>query len=83
MTTSGFDITRGSHLLHNHITPDSLTLHTLITEIKPVMEVFSIMDEKRVRWETMDKTDIQLSKLGENYVTTCRTEGKTTPNLCG
>ena len=35
------------------------------------------MISKRMRWETMDKGDIPLSKLVAHYFTTCDTDGKT------
>jgi site-specific recombinase XerD len=41
------------------------------------------MTRKRVRWETMDKSQIPLSRLSEQYFITCRTEGKTESTLCG
>lgn len=41
------------------------------------------MGLRTVRWETMDKDDIPLSKLAEHYLITCRTEGKTASTLRG
>ena len=41
------------------------------------------MRSKRIRWETMDKRDIPLSKLAEHYFTTCATEGKTPSTVHG
>ena len=41
------------------------------------------MTGKRVRWETMDKGHIPLSRLAEQYFITCRTEGKTSSTLRG
>lgn len=41
------------------------------------------MAAKRIRWETMDKSQIPLAKLAEQYFTTCRTEGKSPTTLRG
>lgn len=38
---------------------------------------------KRVRWETMDKSQMPLAKLAEHYYLTCRTEGLTANTLHG
>jgi hypothetical protein len=48
-----------------------------------MMEDILIMHKRRIRWETMDKGEIQLSKLAEHYLITCRTEGKTASTFCG
>ena len=37
----------------------------------------------RVHWETKDKGEIPLSRLAEQYLITCRTEGKTASTLRG
>ena len=47
------------------------------------MEGIPIMHNRRIRWETMDKGEIQLCKLAEHYLITCRTEGKTASTLRG
>jgi site-specific recombinase XerD len=47
------------------------------------MEVCFLMDTKRLRWNTMDKNEIPLARLTEQYLTTCRTEGKTASTLRG
>ncbi len=39
------------------------------------------MVPRRIRWETMEKSQIPLSKLAEHYFTTCATEGKTFSTL--
>jgi len=36
------------------------------------------MSSKRIRWESMDKRDIPLSKLAEYYFTTCDTDTPST-----
>ena len=41
------------------------------------------MEPKRVRWESMDKKEIQLAWRAEHYVTTCGTEGKTAATIRG
>ena len=41
------------------------------------------MHKRRIRWETMDKDEIQISNLAEHYLITCRTEDKTVPTLRG
>ena len=41
------------------------------------------MHNRRVQWETTDKGEIQLSKLAEHYLITCRTGGKTASTLGG
>ena len=41
------------------------------------------MDARNVRWEMMDKNMIELAKLAEHYLITCRTEGKTPTTLRG
>ena len=41
------------------------------------------MRGKRTRWETMDKSQIPLSRLDEQYFITCHTEGKPTSTLRG
>lgn len=47
------------------------------------MEVVPIMIKKRIRWETMDKSQMPLSRLSEHYFITCRTEGKTVSTVRG
>ena len=76
-------VTGATQLPHWLITHASLSLHTLITEFGRVMKGILIMHNRRIRWETMDKDEIQLSKLAEHYLITCRTEGKTASTLCG
>ena len=39
------------------------------------------MVSRRIRWETMEKNQIPLSKPAEHYFTTCATEGKTFSTL--
>jgi len=68
---------------HRCITPTALALHTSITEFRQGMEVFLIMGVKRVRWNTMDKSQIPLSRLADQYLITCSTEGKTPATLRG
>ncbi len=46
-------------------------------------EGLPIMRGKRTRWETMDKSQIPLSRLAEQYFITCNTEGKTASTLRG
>lgn len=41
------------------------------------------MVSRRIRWETMEKNQIPLSKLAEHYFTTCTTEGKSLLTLRG
>ena len=41
------------------------------------------MEPKRVRWESMDKKEIQLAWRAEHYITTCRTERKTAATIRG
>ena len=41
------------------------------------------MHNRHIRWETMDKGEIQLSKLAEHYLITCLTEGKMASTLRG
>ena len=41
------------------------------------------MTAKRLRWETMDKSQIPLAKLAEQYYMTCRAEGLTADTLRG
>ena len=78
-----FGITGATHPPHWPITHASLSLPTLITKFGRVMEGILIMHNRRIRWETMDKGDIQHSKLAEHYLITCRTEGKTASTLRG
>ena len=41
------------------------------------------METRRLRWNTMDKSEIPLFRLAEQYLITCRTEGKTPSTLRG
>ena len=42
-----------------------------------------LMDTKRLRWNTMNRSEIPLVRLTEQYLITCRTEGKTLSTLRG
>ena len=41
------------------------------------------METKRLRWNTMIRSEIPLVRLTEQYLITCRTEGKTFSTLRG
>ncbi len=41
------------------------------------------INKRRTRWEKMDKKNILLSSLANQYIVTCRTEGKTPKTLRG
>ena len=71
--TFGSVVTGATQLSHWTITHASLSMHTLITELGQVMEGILMMHNRRIQRETMDKDEIQLSKLAEHYLITCRT----------
>lgn len=77
------EVTGTSRQAHIHITPASQLLHTLLTERGEVKEGVFIMVLRKVRWETMVKNNIRVSKLAEHYLITCRLEGKTASTLRG
>jgi len=72
---------------HTGLTPATQSLHIFITEFCPmakdVLTMESRKDSNRIRWQTMDKDHIPLSRLAEQYFITCRTEGKTDSTLRG
>ena len=68
---------------HEEVIPASQSLHILITEFCRMTEGLPIMRGKRTRWETMDKSQIPLSRLAEQYFITCHAEGKTPSTLRG
>ena len=83
LLTFGFRITGATHPPHWPIKHASPSPYTLITKLRRVMEGILIMHKRRIRWETMDKDEIQISNLAEHYLITCRTEDKTVPTLRG
>ena len=72
-------IMRISHRHHTHITGPAHLHHGFFSE----MEVYSLMETRRIRWNTVGKSEIPLVRLIEQYLITGQTEEKTPSTLRG